>query len=63
MSAHDSNFFLKTRVFADGKGESRLDGIDRDNFQKAKLIRPTKQSWPKGLDFEIKLQTPAAALN
>ncbi len=23
----------------DGKSESRLDGIDRDDFQKAKLIR------------------------
>jgi len=27
------------RVFADGKSESRLDGIDRDDFQKTKLIR------------------------
>jgi len=26
------------RVFADGKSESRLDGIDWDNFQKTKLL-------------------------
>lgn len=38
MSAHDSNFFLKTRVFADGKGESRLEAIGRDNFQTGNLI-------------------------
>jgi len=37
----DARFGSKSpyfRVFADGKSASRLDGIDRDNFQKAKLL-------------------------